>query len=103
MNGTTPKRTMQILRNSLAFRKRTKRKNRPNGYVLHRGIVSGHAYTVIVTGVYRKSKNRKTGKMLQIWFLLDDVNQVEAVQIGIDAETVCRDCPFASGNGCYVT
>jgi hypothetical protein len=75
---------------------------KPNGYTLATGKVRGEAYTVIVTGVTRASDNVKTGNMLQIWILLDRVSPVDGVQSGLDASTICRGCPFASGNGCYV-
>jgi len=69
------------------------------GAVLHRGTVSGRDYVAIATF---ETSNRKTGNMVQVWFLLTDTNPVAAVQSGVDAETVCRGCPFASGKGCYV-
>lgn len=49
-----------------------------------------------------KTSNRKTGNMIQIWILDPNVNPVELVKSGKDAETICKGCPFASGNGCYV-
>jgi hypothetical protein len=49
-----------------------------------------------------ETSNRKTGNMVQIWFLLENVNPVDAVKRGIDASTICRECPFAAGGGCYV-
>jgi hypothetical protein len=69
------------------------------GYVLHRGTVNGEPYVVIAT---METANRKTGNMVQIWFLLEDVHPVDAVRSGLDASTICRECPFASGGGCYV-
>ena len=72
---------------------------KPSGYILHRGVVNLRPYVAIVT---LETSNRKTGDMAQIWFLLEDVNPVSAVSEGIDSETICRECPFASGNGCYV-
>jgi len=69
------------------------------GYVLHRGIVAGEPYVAIAT---MKTKNEKTGNMVQIWFLLEHHNPVDAVKRGLDASTICRECPFAAGNGCYV-
>ena len=72
---------------------------RAGGYVLHRGIVSGEKYVAIAT---MKTANRKTGNMVQIWFLLEDHHPVDGVKSGIDAKTICRECPFAAGNGCYV-
>lgn len=72
---------------------------RPSGYLLHSGTVAGHRYVVIAT---LETSNRKTGDMVQVWFLLVDLSPVQAVAIGLDAATICKACPFASGNGCYV-
>lgn len=65
-------------------------------------IYSDDKIVAIATGLERLSNNRKTGNMVQIWILNKDINPVEAVKQGIDAKTVCKGCPFASGNGCYV-
>lgn len=73
-----------------------------NTYVIHRGVKNGQNFFVAASGFARKSDNRKTGDMIQIWIMLEDVNPVAAVQSGLDAVTVCEGCPFASGNGCYV-
>ena len=40
--------------------------------------------------------------MVQIWILLIDQSPIEGVKLGIDADTICKGCPFASGHGCYV-
>ena len=71
----------------------------PTGYLLHTGHVNGRAYVAIAT---LETSNRKTGDMVQVWFVLRDIHPVQAVQEGLDFATVCRDCPFASGKGCYV-
>lgn len=71
-----------------------------NGYTIHEGTVNGHAFFVVAT---LKSSNDKTGNMVQTWFLLRDIKPTEAVKSGLDASTICRECPLASGNGCYVT
>lgn len=70
-----------------------------SGYLIHKGETNGSPFVVIAT---LATSNRKTGNMVQIWFLLENVNPVQAVKEGIDAQTICRECPFASGNGCYV-
>jgi hypothetical protein len=75
------------------------RAKKPTGFVIHRGEINGHPFVVIAT---MKTRNPKTGPMVQIWFLLERENPVLSVKTGIDALTICRDCPFASGNGCYV-
>jgi hypothetical protein len=69
------------------------------GYVIHQGNDNGEPFVVIAT---MESKNRKTGKMVQVWILLENHSPVEGVKLGLDAFTVCKGCPFASGNGCYV-
>lgn len=71
----------------------------PKGYTLHRGIVNGRDFVVIAT---MSSSNRKTGDMVQVWIMLSHMHPLDAVSSGIDASTICRECPFASGNGCYV-
>lgn len=75
------------------------RASAPAGYVLHRGTVNGAPFVAIAT---METSNRKTGDMVQTWFLLENVNPVEAVQSGMDGDTVCNGCPFARGRGCYV-
>ena len=71
----------------------------PSGFVLHRGTVNGEPFVAVAT---LETDNRKTGHMVQIWFLLENVNPVAAVARRIDMRTVCRGCPFAGGQGCYV-
>ena len=70
-------------------------KTKERGYVLQ----EGDGFVVIAT---MKTTNRKTGDMVQTWILLRDVSPVEGVKTGLDADTVCAGCVFASGNGCYV-
>ena len=70
------------------------------GYIIHEGTTeSGFAFVAIAT---LKTRNPKTGDMVQIWFLLRDINPVDVVKCGLDANTICAGCPFASGRGCYV-
>ncbi len=66
----------------------------PTGYLLHTGEVAGRAYVVIAT---LETANRKTGDMIQIWFLLRDTHPVEAVQTGVDGWTICQGCAFSIG------
>jgi len=73
-----------------------------NGYTLHETMENGEKVAIIATGIKRKTNNRKTGDMVQIWILLADQNPIVAVQSGLDANTICQGCPFASGQGCYV-
>jgi hypothetical protein len=71
----------------------------PSGFVLHRGSVAGEPFVCVAT---LETDNRKTGNMVQIWFLLENVNPVAAVLAQMDKRTICRECPFAGGQGCYV-
>ena len=71
----------------------------PSGFVLHRGTVNGEPFVAVAT---LETDNRKTGDMIQVWFLLERINPVAAVARRIDMRTVCRGCPFAGGAGCYV-
>jgi hypothetical protein len=73
--------------------------NKQSGYVLHQTIINNEPIVVIAT---MESDNPKTGNMVQIWFLLENHAPHHAVKSGLDAKTVCIDCPFASGQGCYV-
>ena len=65
------------------------------GYILHET-------KKIVCIATLKTTNRKTGNMVQLWFLEKNVSPLDSVKFGSDAKTVCKGCVFASGNGCYV-
>ncbi len=75
-----------------------------SGYVLQRGPspIDGSPIVVIMT---TESQNRKTGNMLQVWILRDDVNPVEAIATGDDV-SICGDCPHRKQSdgtrSCYV-
>lgn len=84
----------------------------PSGYVLYAGpgLLDGAPIVCIATV---KSRNTKTGKMLQTWILRQEVDPLEANRKGLDV-SVCGFCP-ARGNpvpektsgtaedrGCYV-
>ena len=69
-------------------------------------LIDGAQIAVIVTGVVRPSQNIKTGPMLQVWVLRQDVHPNEAVKTGQD-ESICGQCPLrGTGDGtlrsCYV-
>ena len=68
---------------------------KPTGYLLFNDGQSVAIATLSTT-------NRKTGDMVQIWFLDPSMDPVTSVKAGRDAQTICRGCPFASGRGCYV-
>jgi len=74
------------------------------GYVLQHNVspIDGKPFVVIMT---MKTTNRKTGDMIQVWILRDDVNPVVAVATGDDI-TVCGNCPHRKQpdgtRSCYV-
>lgn len=81
-----------------------------NGYILWQGksLLDNAPIIVIATG-FAKSKNRKTGQMIQVWIIRRDINPLEAVRKGKDA-SICGNCKHrpttaANPNGwgtCYV-
>lgn len=77
----------------------------PNGIVLYRGpsMIDGAPIVAIATGFAGKSRNAKTGDMIQTWILRDDVSPVQAIKTGQD-ESICGDCMHRPSNGgsCYV-
>ena len=79
-----------------------------NGIILYKGPsrFDGAGIVCIAIGLKSRSRNRKTGRMLQTYILREDVSPVLAVKMGLDA-SICHDCA-ARGNGtgkgrwCYV-
>jgi hypothetical protein len=65
--------------------------------------IDGKPIVAIATGYKGKSSNRKTGAMVQVWVLRQDIPPTEAKKTGADF-SVCGDCPLrqANGGGCYV-
>ena len=61
---------------------------------------------VVITGLARRSKNPKTGDMLQMWILRQDMHPFEALTTGADS-SICGNClhrPDADGKrSCYVS
>jgi len=51
------------------------------GFILQRGLspIDNNPFVVIMT---MKTTNRKTGDMIQVWILREDVNPVEAIATG---------------------
>lgn len=76
-----------------------------NGAVIFEGPsrLDGAPIVVIVTGLASKSRNEKTGDMLQTWILRADVHPQEALKSGEDA-SICGGCKHrpALGGACYV-
>lgn len=69
--------------------------------------MDGYPIVVIATGVSgKRSRNRKTGKMVQIYVLRRDMNPIKAIRTGADY-SICGDCVHRGGEGgkgrtCYV-
>ena len=81
-----------------------------NGLILWEGISAIDGKTPVVaiaTDIKRKTKNKKLSKrgskIVQVWYLLQDVSPVDAVKTGEDV-AVCGDCKHRPINGgaCYV-
>jgi len=74
--------------------------SKAQGVILYRGpsLFDGQEIVAIAT---TSSRNKKTADMVQTWILLVDVAPHEAVRSGRDA-SICGDCIYAGGNGCYV-
>ena len=73
---------------------------RPNGMTLWQGpsILNGQPIAVVATGLRRKSKNRKTGPMIQIWIIPQKGRPSDA------QSSVCGDCKHGPQrlSTCYV-
>lgn len=82
---------------------------RVDGAVLWRGKspVDGAPLVLVATGFQGRSKNTKTGRMIQTWILREDVAPDEAVKTGED-RSICGNCPHRANpvtgkRTCYVT
>lgn len=78
------------------------------GVILYEGPsrLDGQPIVVIATGL-KKSRNVKTGAMIQTYIIRSDIHPIEAVKTGAD-ESICGDCPHrgdgtGKGRSCYVT
>lgn len=72
-----------------------------NGIVVYRGpsAIDGSAILGILTGLRRRSNNPKTGNMLQLWIIPQNLSPIQARRDNLD-QGMCGDCPVRSG--CYV-
>lgn len=62
--------------------------------------LDGAPIVAIATGLQRKSRNTKTGHLVQVWILRQDMEPMEAVRSKDDA-SICGDCKHR-GSSCYV-
>jgi hypothetical protein len=78
-----------------SYRTARARTTPPVGIVLFRGPskIDGSPIVVIATGLRRPSQNAKTGAMVQVWILREDVDPVSAIHSGAD-HSICGDCPL---------
>ena len=76
--------------------------NNVKGLVIYDGpsMFTGNPIIVIATG-FKRVKNKKTGKMIQIWILDRNMNPLEALESG-DDENVCGSCFHRYSRSCYV-
>lgn len=79
------------------------RKNkRPLGVILHRGVSPWTGAPFVVIAILgRKSKNEKTGAMIQTYIILADDKPTDALKTGAD-RGICGGCGLSGGRGCYV-
>lgn len=68
--------------------------------------LDGQPIVVIATGLKRPSKNEKTGKMVQIYILRQDIDPVSAIKANED-KSICGRCELRPKKGenigkCYV-
>jgi hypothetical protein len=74
----------------------------PPGFVLYHGpsLLTGETILAIVT---LRSKNAKTGNMVQTWILRADQHPLDALKASTD-DAICGDCPHrrSQGGACYV-
>jgi hypothetical protein len=71
------------------------------GFIIYRGPSQLDGRTPIVAVATTRTRNAKTGPMLQTWILRADKEPVSTVKRGLDA-AICGRCPYRAGNGCYV-
>ncbi|MER9195279.1 hypothetical protein NKI13_18550 [Mesorhizobium australicum] len=75
------------------------------GVILYEGpsMIDGSPIVVIANRITARSKNEKTGAMVQTFIIRSDVDPVTALKTGDDA-SVCGDCPHRPANDgtCYV-
>jgi hypothetical protein len=72
-------------------------------------MIDGNPIVAIATG-FGRSRNEKTGNMIQLWILRADVSPLVAIHTGQDS-SVCGDCKHRGtiengknkGRSCYVT
>lgn len=82
-----------------------------NGAIIYQGpsMLDGAPIVVIASGLSAKSKNGKTGDMVQTYILRSDIEPTTAIKTGADS-SICGACPHrgtatgtaTEGRTCYV-
>jgi hypothetical protein len=75
-----------------------------------KSMIDGSPIALVATGLGKKSRNAKTGGIIQTWIIRTDMSPLDAVNSGADA-AICGDCPHRGfvqdgknyGRSCYVT
>jgi hypothetical protein len=79
----------------------------PSGFILYEGPsrFDGSPIVVVATGFADRSRNEKTGDVIQTWIIRSDVSPMEALAANSDT-AICSDCPLRGEHGhdrgCYV-
>lgn len=102
--------TEEMLREAREARKEIERMSkRTNGAIFWKGFspVDGAPIALIATGFKSKSKNSKTGRMIQTWIMRTDIRPDYAVRDRLDV-SICGNCPHRANPStgvrtCYVT
>ncbi len=78
-------------------------KKKFTGIILWQGesLLDGERIMVIATGMSHKSKNAKTGEMIQTYILRQDIKPMFARRLGED-KSICGDCKHKEYATCYV-
>jgi hypothetical protein len=78
---------------------------RPTGFILYRGPSLIDGAPIVVIALTGKSKNVKTGALMQTYILRADMEPLAAIREGSDS-SICGACPHRGGEGrkrsCYV-
>ncbi|RLI65416.1 MAG: hypothetical protein DRO67_02720 [Candidatus Asgardarchaeum californiense] len=79
------------------------KEKKPIGIILWSGksLLDGERIAVIATGIFDKTKNRKTGDMIQTYIIRRDIHPMLARRMGED-KSICGDCKHKEQSTCYV-
>ena len=77
--------------------------SKPIGIILYKGpsLIDGKMIVALASGVFKKTDNRKTGDMIQVWIERADISPEIGKQLGHDY-SVCGDCKHRHFGSCYV-